>query len=240
MASDTQRGFYNPNGVGQTQIGMALVNFLQTTKKLNVEYEEDENGFYVVADNKKVAGIQKLAGAVAQIGVAIVVDETGYVGVIVGEKKIAGKAAVGLIGLAVMPVLAAPAAYGATKQKLLEKDIFEFLESYIPSAMPDPRFQNVQIEVPTGNESGADVSTIVCSVCGSESAAGTKFCGQCGSELSQQLVCTACGSPLVEGSRFCTSCGARVPTKNVCPICDAELQEDQRFCHECGFDTLAE
>lgn len=239
MASDTQRGFYNPNGVGQTQIGMALVHFLQTTKKLNVEYEEDENGFYVMANNRKVAGIQKIAGAVAQIGVAIVVDETGYVVVIVGEQKFAGKTAAALLGAAIMPALAIPAAYGASKQKLLEKDIFEFLEDYIPTAMPDPSFQKIQEEASTANDQVEDAPNVICSACGSTSPANTKFCGQCGSELTQ-LVCASCGAALVEGSKFCTSCGARVPTKNVCPICDAELQEDQRFCHECGFDTLAE
>ncbi|MGC2442496.1 zinc ribbon domain-containing protein, partial [Candidatus Binatus sp.] len=44
-----------------------------------------------------------------------------------------------------------------------------------------------------------------CTNCGTENAAGKKFCSQCGSGLA--LRCPKCGSENAPGSRFCGDCG---------------------------------
>jgi class 3 adenylate cyclase len=49
---------------------------------------------------------------------------------------------------------------------------------------------------------------MTCLSCGSENAAGRKFCGECGSPLA--LVCPACGMPNDPGVKFCGECGLRV------------------------------
>src|ERR1700682_2211847 len=45
-----------------------------------------------------------------------------------------------------------------------------------------------------------------CSKCGTENAAGKKFCSQCGSGLAAS--CPKCGAENAPGSRFCGDCGA--------------------------------
>jgi class 3 adenylate cyclase/tetratricopeptide (TPR) repeat protein len=49
---------------------------------------------------------------------------------------------------------------------------------------------------------------LICGVCGTENAAGKKFCVQCGAPLA--LACASCGSSLAAGERFCGECGTPV------------------------------
>ena len=53
-----------------------------------------------------------------------------------------------------------------------------------------------------------------CSKCGTENAAGYKFCVKCGNKLEEEqprkLFCTKCGTQLKEGMKFCTKCGTPV------------------------------
>jgi len=49
---------------------------------------------------------------------------------------------------------------------------------------------------------------LICATCGTENAAGKKFCVQCGAPLA--LACASCGSPLAIGERFCGECGTPV------------------------------
>ena len=52
----------------------------------------------------------------------------------------------------------------------------------------------------------------VCLACGSENAAGARFCATCGSPL--MTACATCGSPLPEDARFCPSCGSPTTLPN--------------------------
>ena len=53
-----------------------------------------------------------------------------------------------------------------------------------------------------------------CSKCGTENAAGYKFCVKCGNKLEEEqpreFVCTKCGTQLKAGMKFCTKCGTPV------------------------------
>lgn len=51
-----------------------------------------------------------------------------------------------------------------------------------------------------------------CSVCQFKNPAGMRFCGQCGSSLSDVLPCPACGAAIAPGMRFCGQCGTGLPT----------------------------
>ncbi|HYM82814.1 MAG TPA: zinc ribbon domain-containing protein, partial [Candidatus Dormibacteraeota bacterium] len=50
---------------------------------------------------------------------------------------------------------------------------------------------------------------VVCSNCGTENAAGFKFCQECGSKLG--LTCAGCGAPLRPAAKFCGECGTPNP-----------------------------
>src|SRR5438105_4989016 len=47
---------------------------------------------------------------------------------------------------------------------------------------------------------------MVCASCGTENAAGRKFCGQCGNALARS--CSACGAANPPDDKFCGECGA--------------------------------
>jgi class 3 adenylate cyclase/tetratricopeptide (TPR) repeat protein len=49
---------------------------------------------------------------------------------------------------------------------------------------------------------------VICSNCGTENSAGTKFCKECGTRLG--LACAACGIALPPGGKFCGECGSPV------------------------------
>ncbi|MFW5628996.1 MAG: zinc-ribbon domain-containing protein [Candidatus Cloacimonadaceae bacterium] len=46
-----------------------------------------------------------------------------------------------------------------------------------------------------------------CPKCNAEISAGSKFCGACGFQISQDKACQACGHKNEPGTRFCENCG---------------------------------
>ena len=77
---------------------------------------------------------------------------------------------------------------------------------------------------------------VICPNCNSVNPEGTKFCGNCGSELVKQgAVCANCGSAIAPGMKFCGECGTPVaPQKKFCPNCGVEMAPGMKFCGECG------
>ena len=51
--------------------------------------------------------------------------------------------------------------------------------------------------------------------------AKTKFCVECGAELSSR-------------AKFCNECGAKQTIEHVCPSCGAKVKATSKFCDECG------
>lgn len=50
----------------------------------------------------------------------------------------------------------------------------------------------------------------ICQNCGNKNAIGSKFCGSCGSALSNKKFCTNCGASIGTEAKFCSSCGQAV------------------------------
>lgn len=55
---------------------------------------------------------------------------------------------------------------------------------------------------------------LLCPTCGAANAAGTKFCGECGTKLEvpqqpEVKICAGCGAELAPGLKFCGECGTR-------------------------------
>ncbi len=51
---------------------------------------------------------------------------------------------------------------------------------------------------------------------------------------SQPAACGSCGASNAAGSRFCGSCGTSLERAHPCPACGAENPAGQRFCNSCG------
>ncbi|HYV02890.1 MAG TPA: adenylate/guanylate cyclase domain-containing protein, partial [Actinomycetota bacterium] len=92
---------------------------------------------------------------------------------------------------------------------------------------------------------------MLCANCGTENAAGRKFCKECGSPLA--LACPACGAANEPGAKFCGECGssfaanpAATPTTAAKPYAlQAEPTTERRlisvlFADLVGFTTLSE
>ncbi len=102
---------------------------------------------------------------------------------------------------------------------------------------------------------------IVCSSCGKEYPAGSKFCPHCGAETAKPKVvevektvevaiCRKCGVKMPIGTSFCPSCGAPVieeekkpapePKRESkiekCPVCGEILPSDAVVCPSCGHE----
>ena len=46
--------------------------------------------------------------------------------------------------------------------------------------------------------------------------------------------CPNCGALIADDSRFCAECGKEVTQGNVCPHCGASVGEGDAFCQNCG------
>jgi class 3 adenylate cyclase/tetratricopeptide (TPR) repeat protein len=62
--------------------------------------------------------------------------------------------------------------------------------------------------------------TVTCPSCGTPSAAGKKFCAECGAALP--LVCPACGHPVTVKQKFCDECGTALQVAAPAPHTVAE------------------
>ncbi len=73
---------------------------------------------------------------------------------------------------------------------------------------------------------------------GTVAPAGTKFCPNCGSPMTQPAsdLCPNCGADTA-GAKFCPNCGTKIErvaaAPAVCPSCGAETK-GAKFCPECG------
>jgi predicted amidophosphoribosyltransferase len=73
-----------------------------------------------------------------------------------------------------------------------------------------------------------------CPVDGTLAPAGTKFCPECGSPMTQPSSdkCPQCGAP-VKGAKFCPECGAKIEqpvlSAAVCPNCGT-VNSGNKFC----------
>lgn len=76
---------------------------------------------------------------------------------------------------------------------------------------------------------------IICPKCGAQNDAAMKFCGSCGSKLSETMICPHCGKEIPEGSKFCGECGAALGVTR-CPSCGFENKAGMKFCGNCGKD----
>lgn len=81
------------------------------------------------------------------------------------------------------------------------------------------------------------VAMVGCSKCQAQVPQGTKFCPNCGNNMSVPVgdACTNCQKTIPSGSKFCPHCGtAQAPEKVFCKECGNDLQPGAKFCGNCG------
>ena len=78
---------------------------------------------------------------------------------------------------------------------------------------------------------------VICNKCGSQSRAGQKFCGNCGTSLMpvRTVKCPSCQAENPETMKFCGNCGKPLQQAEVsCPKCGTKTSAGSKFCGNCG------
>jgi rRNA maturation endonuclease Nob1 len=86
----------------------------------------------------------------------------------------------------------------------------------------------------------------VCTACGKNCKAGSKFCDACGAPVEAQVqyptvyVCSGCGKKAKASEKFCSACGGAIvqqvvyPTVRTCSVCGQKAGKNDKFCVSCG------
>jgi membrane protease subunit (stomatin/prohibitin family) len=88
-----------------------------------------------------------------------------------------------------------------------------------------------------GSGGAAQAQTVACPKCGTQNAAGTKFCSNCGAPQAAQqaatVECPSCHGAVQAGSKFCNNCGQSL-VPQPCKNCQSPVQPGSKFCASCG------
>ena len=120
------------------------------------------------------------------------------------------------------------------------------------AAVPEPKTEPANEERPSAPAASPAAGKYICTGCGKEYPAGTKFCSECGGKVEEKkpvivrentaskYVCTGCGKEYPAGTKFCSECGGKVEEKKpepvgfVCSQCGKIYDSPLKFCSECG------
>jgi RNA polymerase subunit RPABC4/transcription elongation factor Spt4 len=79
-----------------------------------------------------------------------------------------------------------------------------------------------------------------CKFCHAEIDSDSKFCTNCGRDLSKLRRCVNCHEIIDDDSEFCPYCGSKQPDVKVCPNCGSYLDISVRSCVNCGYSFYRE
>lgn len=87
----------------------------------------------------------------------------------------------------------------------------------------------------------ASAAMATCPKDGTTALAGTGFCPNCGTQMTQPVaaataasVCGSCGTTMAEGVRFCPNCGTPAAQPKACANCGTQIAAGVKFCPNCG------
>ena len=87
----------------------------------------------------------------------------------------------------------------------------------------------------------ASAGVATCPKDGTTAPAGTGFCPNCGTPMTQPLAaasgttaCTNCGTPMAAGVKFCANCGTPAVQPGKCANCGTDMAAGVKFCPNCG------
>jgi hypothetical protein len=117
----------------------------------------------------------------------------------IGSSKWIDKAAVGMIGYVIMPVLAIIPMIGMYNQYKLGEDAWRIIDAFVARSLRQAKGSTP--------ESGAGAHN--CANCGGWLAANAAFCSSCGAQAQTPPTCSKCGQINLKDARFCSRCGSR-------------------------------
>ncbi|MEW6734846.1 MAG: zinc ribbon domain-containing protein [Acidobacteriota bacterium] len=153
-----------------------------------------------VLQARKESTLSTLMGHSSALTVKITPEANGT-RVEIGSSKWLDKAAVGVIGYVLMPVLVLVPVIGMYNQYRLGEDAWRIVDSYIA--------RHHSGAAPAAAWSGS-TATKNCSGCGATLSPQAAFCSSCGAKATTTPNCQKCGAANQSGARFCLACGTRL------------------------------
>jgi hypothetical protein len=234
--------FYNSEDVDIERLAGDLVSAYQSQ---GYKAQYIGNTDQVLIQIKKGGDFEAVLGMQAVLSVTIQ-RTTGGILAMIGQQRWIDKAAVGAVGIAVLPLLwplAITAGVGAIRQASLGNQALNMVDGLVRQQCPNVSGGPVPSQfVPQVQRQWEPLPP-----------AQTPYYLPPGQVVNSQPVlpfassgpirCPECKTPYEPGDTFCSGCGRPLAQRKVyCPNCNSELKPGLSFCAKCGastFQTLA-
>lgn len=249
--------FYNSEEIDIERLGQDLVNIYLAQ---HYQAQNVGNKDQMLVQLKKGGDFEAILGMQAALTVTIQRTAGGVLAMI-GQQKWIDKAAVGAVGIAVLPLLwplALTAGVGALRQASLGNQVLNMVDSLVRQQRPNVIAGPVPVQLlPQAQQQWAPPNTpapyytppasynppppqpIVPAPPAPRPVAAPTPPASPAAQAPTKLRCQYCNTPYEPGDTFCTGCGRSLtPSKVYCPNCHAELKANSSFCANCGASTF--
>ena len=235
--------FYNSEDIDIERLASDLVSAYQSQ---GYKAQQVGSADQVLVQIKKGGDFEAVLGMQAVLSVTIQRTSGGTLAMI-GQQRWIDKAAVGAVGIAVLPLLwplAVTAGVGAVRQASLGNQALNMVDGLVRQQRPGisggpipsqyisqvqrqweplPLAPTTPYYLPPGQVVNSQPLP----------QAGSSFTS------SSQLRCMQCNTPHEPGDTFCSGCGRPLAQRKVyCPNCNSELKPGLSFCSKCGTSTF--
>ncbi len=235
--------FYNSEDIDIERLASDLVSAYQSQ---GYKAQQVGNADQVLVQIKKGGDFEAVLGMQAVLSVTIQRTSGGTLAMI-GQQRWIDKAAVGAVGIAVLPLLwplAVTAGVGAVRQASLGNQALNLVDGLVRqqrpgiSGGPIPSQHIAQVQrqweplplAPTTPYYLPPGQVVNSQPLPQASPSFTS---------SSQLRCMQCNTPHEPGDTFCSGCGRPLAQRKVyCPNCNSELKPGLSFCSKCGTSTF--
>jgi pSer/pThr/pTyr-binding forkhead associated (FHA) protein len=233
--------FYNSEEVDIERLASDLVSAYQSQ---GYKAQYIGNNDQVLVQIKKGGDFEAVLGMQAVLSITIQRTSGGILAMI-GQQRWVDKAAVGAVGIAVLPLLwplAVTASVGAVRQASLGNQALNMVDGLVRQQRPGisggpvpsqflPQVQRQWEPLPSAQ---TPYYLPPGQVVNSQPAATL-----ISSSSSSKPRCTQCNTPYDSNDTFCSSCGRPLAQRKVyCPNCNCELKPGLSFCSKCGTATF--
>ncbi len=234
--------FYNSEDIDIERLASDLVSAYQS-QGFKAQYIGNTD--QVLVQIKKGGDFEAILGMQAALSVTIQRTAGGILAMI-GQQRWVDKAAVGAVGIAVLPLLwplAVTAGVGAVRQASLGNQALNMVDGLVRQQRPGI----------TGGPVPSQFAPQVQRQWEPLPAAQTPYYLPPGPVVNSQPVpqaappfasssptrCVQCNTPYQPGDTFCSGCGRPLAQRKVyCPNCNSELKPGLSFCSKCGTSTF--
>jgi hypothetical protein len=234
--------FYNSEDIDIERLATDLVSAYQSQ---GYRAQKVGNTDQILVQIKKGGDFEAVLGMQAVLSVTIQRTAGGILAMI-GQQRWVDKAAVGAVGIAVLPLLwplAVTAGVGAVRQASLGNQALNMVDGLVRQQRPGisggPVPSQYVTQVQRHWEPLPAAPTPYYLPPGQ--VVNSQPMPQAAPPLisSSQLRCVQCNTPHEPADTFCSGCGRPLAQRKVyCPNCNSELKPGLSFCSKCGTSTF--